>query len=133
MRAVVAEPHFMLSSTKHTMAFASHEEYFASVAPEARRLLQSIQARVEALVPAASRCISYNMPAFKHGRVFFYFAAFKKHTGIYPPVTQDARLVRELAPYRGEKGNLSFPHNEPLPIELIDRVALALFREYERK
>ena len=73
------------------------------------------------------------MPAFKHGRVFFYFAAFKKHTGIYPPVTQDARLVRELAPYRGEKGNLSFPHNEPLPIELIDRVALALFREYERK
>jgi len=115
------------------MAFASHEEYFASVPADARRLLQSIQARVEAVVPGASRCVSYNMPAFKQGRVFFYFAAFKKHIGIYPPVKQDARLMRELAPYRGEKGNLSFPLSEPLPIELIGRVALALSREYERK
>jgi uncharacterized protein YdhG (YjbR/CyaY superfamily) len=113
--------------------FASHEEYFASVSHDARRLLQSIQAKVEASVPGASRCISYNMPAFKHGRVFFYFAAFKKHIGIYPPVTQDARLMQELAPYRGEKGNLSFFHSEPLPIELIGRVALALSREYEPK
>ena len=103
------------------------------IPPEARRLLRSIQAKVEALVPGASRCISYNMPAFKHGRVFFYFAAFERHIGIYPPVTQDARLMEELAPYRGEKGNLSFPHREPLPIELIGRVALALSREYERK
>jgi uncharacterized protein YdhG (YjbR/CyaY superfamily) len=115
------------------MAFASHEEYFASVPSEARRLLESIQAKVEAVLPGTSRCISYNMPAFKHERVFFYFAAFKKHIGIYPPVTQDARLMEELAPYRGEKGNLSFPRHEPLPIELIGRVALALSREYERK
>jgi uncharacterized protein YdhG (YjbR/CyaY superfamily) len=77
--------------------------------------------------------MSYNMPTFKHERVFFYFAAFKKHIGIYPLVTQDAYLVQELAPYRGEKGNLSFPYGEPLPIELIGRVALALSREYERK
>ena len=115
------------------MAFASHEEYFASVPADARLLLQSIQEKVEALVPDASRCISYNMPAFKRGRVFFYFAAFKKHIGVYPPVTQDAHLMHELAPYRGEKGNLSFPLKEDLPIELIGRVALALSREYGRK
>jgi uncharacterized protein YdhG (YjbR/CyaY superfamily) len=115
------------------MAFASHQEYFASVPPDARRLLESVQAKVEAAVPGASRCISYNMPAFKHQRVFFYFAAFKKHIGIYPPVTQDARLIRDLAPYRGEKGNLSFPYGEPLPIELIGRVALALAQEYGAK
>lgn len=33
---------------------------------------------------------------------------FKKHIDIYPPVTGDATLVKELAPYRGGKGNLSF-------------------------
>ena len=123
----------MLGSTEHAMAFASHEEYFASVPDDARRLLQAVQSKVEALVPSASRCIGYNMPAFKHGRVFFYFAAFKKHIGIYPPVTQDARLMQELAPYRGGKGNLSFPLSEPLPVELIGRVAVALSREYGRK
>jgi uncharacterized protein YdhG (YjbR/CyaY superfamily) len=111
------------------MAFASHEEYFASVSPEARRLLQSIRAKVEVLLPNASRCISYNMPAFRYERAFFYFAAFKNHIGIYPPV-KNAVLVRELAPYRNDKGNLSFPLNDPLPLELIGRIAVALSQEH---
>ena len=91
------------------MSKPPHEEYFARVSPEARHSLQSIQRKVEELLPDASKCISYKMPAFKQKRVFFYFAAFKKHIGIYPPVTKDAALVSELVPYRGEKGNLSFP------------------------
>ena len=110
----------------------SHEAYFLSVLPEVRPLLVSIQSRVEMLLPEATRCISYNMPAFKAGRVFFYFAAFKKHIGIYPPVTGDAELIEELAAYRGKKGNLSFPLNQDLPIDLIGRVAVALHREYGR-
>ena len=126
-------PYSTLDRTEHIMTFASHEEYFASLPPDTRRLLKSVQTKVEALVPGASRCISYNMPAFKQERTFFYFAAFKKHIGIYPPVTADAALIRELAPYRGEKGNLSFPLSQPLPIELIGRVALALSRQYARK
>lgn len=112
------------------MSSFTHEEYFASASPEARHLLQVIQQKVEELLPNASRCVSYNMPAFKQERVFFYFAAFKKHIGVYPPVTKDAALIEELAPYRGEKENLSFPIGKPLPMELIGRVALALAREY---
>ncbi|MBK9442306.1 MAG: hypothetical protein IPN53_13770 [Comamonadaceae bacterium] len=115
------------------MTFTSHEAYFALLSPDKRDLLRSIQAEVEANVPGALQCVSYKMPAFKQERVFFYFAVFKKHIGIYPPVTQDVDLIQELAPYRGEKGNLSFPLAEPLPIELIGRVALALSREYARK
>jgi uncharacterized protein YdhG (YjbR/CyaY superfamily) len=114
------------------VTFSTHEAYIDSAAPEAKPLLTSIQAKVETLLPQASRCISYNMPAFKAGRVFFYFAAFKKHIGVYPPVNQDAALVAELLPYRGPKGNLSFPLSQPLPLDLIGRVALALHREYAR-
>jgi uncharacterized protein YdhG (YjbR/CyaY superfamily) len=73
------------------------------------------------------------MPAYKHERVFFYFAAFKKHIGIYPPVRKDTALLKAVAPYRGPKGNLSFPLNEDLPIDLIGRVAVALHREYAPK
>lgn len=115
------------------MKFVSHEEYFASIAPEVRPLLVSIQNQVETLLPEASRCISYNLPAFRAKRVFLYFAAFKKHIGIYPPVSEDAALIQELAPYRGIKGNLSFPLKQPLPLELIGRVALALYGEYGGK
>ena len=113
------------------VTFPSHEAYFESAAAEARPLLLTIQAKVESLIPSTTRCISYNMPAFRDKRVFFYFAAFKKHIGVYPPVKSDAALIAELAPYRGEKGNLSFPLSEPLPLGLIGRVAVALHREYE--
>jgi len=114
---------------KKPAAFSSHEEYFASVPPAVRPLLIAILAKVGALLPQASRCISYSLPAFKGKRVFFYFAAFKKHIGVYPPVTQDTALIQELTPYRRPKGNLSFPLDEPLPMELIGRVVVALHRE----
>jgi uncharacterized protein YdhG (YjbR/CyaY superfamily) len=61
----------------------------------------------------------------------FRIAVDKNHIGIYPPV-KNAVLVHELAPYRGDKGNLSFPLNEPLPLELIGRVAVALSQEHAR-
>ena len=115
------------------MSFKTHEEYFAHCPAEARVLLGRIQHEVEGRVPGATRCVGYNMPAFRLRRVFFYFAAFKKHIGIYPPVKRDAALIAELAPYRNEKGNLSFPLNEPLPLDLIGRVAVALHREYESR
>src|SRR4051812_48453356 len=114
------------------MAFASHDEYFAAVVPAARRRLKAIQRKVESLLPDASRCVSYRMPAFRGERVFFYFAAFKNHIAIYPPVRKDARLIKALAPYRGDKGNLSFPLSEPLPLALIGRVAKALYLEQPR-
>lgn len=114
------------------MPFETHEAYFKSCPPAVQQMLLAIQAQVEARVPEGQRCIAYHMPAFKTHRVFFYFAAFKKHIGVYPPVQDDAELLAELAPYRGAKGNLSFPLTQELPIELIGRVAVALHRQYAR-
>jgi uncharacterized protein YdhG (YjbR/CyaY superfamily) len=110
---------------------ASHEAYFEYCAPSVRPLLLAIQNKVEAVLPDAVRCIRYQMPAYQAPRVFFYFAAFKKHIGVYPPVHTAPELIAKLAPYRGVKGNLSFPLNQPLPIALIGQVALALHRQYQ--
>lgn len=112
------------------MPFEKHEEYFATVPAELRTRLEQIQTEVEGRIPSAIRCISYNMPAFKQHSTFFYFAAFKKHIGVYPPVTENEALVSEVVWFRGPKGNLQFPHAEELPLELIGRVALALAAQY---
>lgn len=109
--------------------FLTHEAYFAQATPEALYLLELIQQCVESALPDVTRCISYNIPAFKAKRVFFYFAAFKHHIGVYPPVKNDNELIELLQPYRNEKGNLSFPLNKPLPMDLIQRVAITLFKE----
>jgi uncharacterized protein YdhG (YjbR/CyaY superfamily) len=81
------------------------DTYIASASP----VLERIRQVVKAAVPEATELISYQMPAFKLDRVFLYFAAFKKHIGVYPPVKGDRRLQTELLPYRGDKGNLRFP------------------------
>lgn len=70
------------------------------------------------------------MPAYKKGRTFFYFAAFKKHIGIYPPVTEDLALIDATQAHRGPKGNLSFPYSEGISLALIGRVAAALATQY---
>jgi uncharacterized protein YdhG (YjbR/CyaY superfamily) len=113
--------------------FSNIDSYIESVPPEAREILEEIRRVVKAKVPASVETISYQMPAFKLDKVFFYFAAFKKHVGVYPPVKGDKELQKALAPYRGEKGNLRFPLNQPMPYKLIGRVAVALSREYSKQ
>ncbi len=83
--------------------------------------------------PDADETISYRMPAFMQGGALIYFAAFRKHIGIYPPVHGDAALLDALAPYRGPKGNLSFPLDQPMPYELIRRVARQRVQENASK
>lgn len=112
------------------MPFRTHVEYFANCPGHARALLVQIQHEVEGRVPGATRCVAYNMPAFRLRRIFFYFAAFKKHIGIHPPVTDDEALIAQTARFRGRKGNLSFLYTQELPLELIGSVAEALAARY---
>jgi hypothetical protein len=71
------------------------------------------------------RC--YQIPTFTLSGALVYFAAFKKHIGFYPPVRGDAGLEKAVAPYAGEKGNLRFPLDQPIPYGLMRR---ALSRPY---
>ena len=105
------------------------EEYFEAAAPEARESLTEIRQIIERVAPDATPTISYQMPAFKRKRVFIYFAAFKSHIGIYPPVRADGALGADLLPYRGPKGNLRFPLDQEMPYALIERVVDALARQ----
>jgi uncharacterized protein YdhG (YjbR/CyaY superfamily) len=61
-----------------------------------------------------------------------YFAAFKKHIGLYPPVRGDEKLMRVLAPYAGIKGSLQFPLKQRIPLGLIRRVVKNRLLEEER-
>ena len=106
------------------------DDYIAAAAPAAQPILTRIRAAVREAVPDATEYISYRLPALRARKVFFYFAAFKKHIGIYPPVKGSATLQKRLARYRGPKGNLQFPLDEPMPYALIAQVAKTLAREY---
>ncbi len=77
--------------------------------------------------------MSYRMPAFFDGGAIIYFAPFRHHVGMFPPVKGDAALEKALAKYRGEKGNLRFPLDEPMPYPLIRRVVRARLKALRAK
>ena len=99
------------------------DEYISAFSPEVQAILQSIRQVVRDAAPDAEEVISYRMPAFKLKGILLYFAAFKNHIGLYPPIRGDARLEEALSPYVGEKGNLRFPIDQPIPYALIERIA----------
>ena len=96
--------------------------YIATFPPKIRAILKKIRATVKKAAPQATEKISYRMPAFFQDGVLIYFAAFKNHIGIFPPVREDAALLKQIAPYAGPKGNLQFPLDKPIPLTLITRI-----------
>lgn len=97
-------------------------QYIARFPPDVREILQTIRATINSAAPEAQETISYQIPAFNLNGSLVYFAAFKQHIGFYPPVRGDARLEKAVATYAGEKGNLRFPLDEPIPYRLITRI-----------
>lgn len=109
------------------------EAYIAAAPFETQPILRKIREMVQHQCPDAVETLSYKMPAFKQGRVFIYYASFKKHIGIYPPILQPGTLVKALKPYAGPKGNLQFPYDKDIPYALISQVIDALYANYAVK
>ena len=101
----------------------SIDQYVAACPPEARAILRKLRSTIKrAAPPEAEEIISYRMPAFKLHGILVYFAAFKNHIGIFPPIRGDATLEAAVAKYAGPKGNLKFPLDQPFPYALVARI-----------
>ena len=98
------------------------DDYIAGFPPKTRTALRKMRAALRKAAPKAEETISYRIPALRGNGMLVYFAGFKNHVGMFPPVRGDARLVAALARYRGPKGNLRFPLTEPMPLALITRI-----------
>ncbi len=105
------------------------DKYIAASSPEVREILKRIRDTIAAAAPSAEQLISYRMPAFFQGGILIYFAAFKNHIGVYPPVSGDPRLEKALARFAGPKGNLRFPLDRPIPYDLIKRIVVLRLKQ----
>jgi uncharacterized protein YdhG (YjbR/CyaY superfamily) len=105
--------------------FATVDAYIASFPKEVQTVLRKVRATIKRALPEATERISYNIPTYRLERDVIHFGAFKRHIGLYPPV-RDPRLAARLAKYRGEKGNLQFPLDRPMPYALIGEIAKSL-------
>ncbi|MDU4698002.1 MAG: DUF1801 domain-containing protein [Paenibacillus sp.] len=113
--------------------FPTIDEYIIQFPPDIQDRLQQIRKLIQETAPTAIEKISYQMPTFESdGKILVHFAAFKKHIGFYPTPSGTEEFTEELSAYKGGKGSVQFPLDQPLPLELIRRIVLFRLEENRR-
>ena len=102
--------------------YESIDDYISKFPPEIQEILSTIRKVIKEAAPEAKEKISYQMPTFElHGNLVHY-AAFKNHIGFYPTPNGIDAYKEELSGYKGAKGSIQFPINQPMPYELISKI-----------
>jgi uncharacterized protein YdhG (YjbR/CyaY superfamily) len=100
--------------------------YVASVPKPARAAFTKLRATIRSAVPrTATEVISYQIPAFKDGRVLVWFAAFSNHCSLFPTNAVIEKFADELQAFSTSKGTVQFPLDKPLPVSLIKQMVKA--------
>jgi len=107
--------------------FESVDAYIASFPPDVQLKLEAVRKAVHGAVPGSEERISYDIAAFRrNGRDYLSLAGWQRHISIYPIPGADGELDRELTPHKSGKGTLQFPLSEPVPLDLVGKVARLL-------
>jgi len=113
------------------------DEYHKAFPAEVQNRMQEIRELIHEIAPEAEEVISYQIPAFKVGNKhhLIYYCAFPKHLTLSSHWSE--AMVREFATELNElkvsKSAIQFPHNKPLPKDLIRSILKFRKAEYEAK
>ena len=106
------------------------DEYIAGFANDVQEILEKIRMTIRKAAPDAEETMSYQIPTFTlKGNYLVYFAAYKKHIGLYPAPRGIEKFKKELSVYEGGKGTVRFPLDKPIPFGLIRRIVMFRVQE----
>ena len=98
---------------------ATIDEYIAGFPEDVQAILQKVRTTIRKAAPGAEEAIRYAIPTFTLNGNLVHFAAFKNHIGFYPAPSAIRQFAKELSAYKGAKGSVRLPLNEPIPYALI--------------
>jgi len=102
------------------------DEYLAGVPEPAHSTLQKVRSAIRSsLPPGATETISYKIPAFKHGEIIIWFAAFENHCSIFPTARIIEQFKNDLKAFTISKGTVQFPIDKPFPASLLKKMVKA--------
>ena len=102
--------------------FKTIDEYISMFPDDVQTILNQVRQTIREAAPEAGETINYQMPTFTLNGNLVHFAAFKTHIGFYPTPTGIEAFKGELSPYKGAKGSVQFPIDQPMPLSLIRRI-----------
>jgi uncharacterized protein YdhG (YjbR/CyaY superfamily) len=108
--------------------------YIRAAPREGQPHLRRLYAILKSVAPEATEAIKWGTPFFVEPRFLFAFSAHKAHLDFAPSAAALEAFRKELENHRTTKNYLQILYSEPLPEELIRRLAEHRLREVrERK
>jgi uncharacterized protein YdhG (YjbR/CyaY superfamily) len=101
------------------------DAYIAVLPPDQYAALNSLRARLKAMLPDHLEVMSYAMPGFRQpgpkGRMVVGYAAFAKHLGLYP---HSGTVIPQIdcMPFKTSKSGVLFTPDRPLPDALLRQI-----------
>ena len=95
------------------------DDYISGFPEDIQVKLKRLRQVIKEAAPDAKETISYRMPTYKLNGNLVHFAAFKHHIGFYPTPSAILAFEKQLSPYKTSKGAVQFPHDKPIPYELV--------------
>jgi uncharacterized protein YdhG (YjbR/CyaY superfamily) len=111
----------------------SIDEYIAGFSRDVQAMLTQVRATIRAVAPDAGETINYGIPTFVLNGNLVHFAAFRNHIGFYPTPSAIEEFKDELSPYKSAKGSVQFPIDQPMPLNLIEKIVRFRVKEARAK
>ena len=109
------------------------DQYIAAFPVDAQKRMQQLRKTIKAAAPKADELISYQMPGYKYFGMLVYFAAFKNHIGFYPGAGGILEFYKKLSSFKSAKGSVQFPHDRPIPYDIISKIVEFRVKQNEEK
>jgi uncharacterized protein YdhG (YjbR/CyaY superfamily) len=109
------------------------DEYIAQFPEDIQRILVRLRQVVKESAPDAVEKISYNMPGYFLNGSLIWFSVWKHHIGFYPRTPEMDASIEGLSAYKGTKGSVHFPLDQPMPYDLIARIVKFRVAENQNK
>ena len=105
------------------------QDYVDTFPPEVAQILGTVLDALRRGLPGAAELIRYGMPALMlEGRYGIHLAGWRSHVGLYPVPDLGGDLEREVAPYRTHQDTVRFMYADPVPEDLVERIAAEILR-----
>jgi len=106
------------------------DEYLAALSEDKRAVLEKLRKTIRAAAPKAEECISYQIPAFRQGKMLVGFGATAEHCAFYPMSSSTVKAHKDfLKDYDTSKGTIRFQPDKPLPTALVRKLVKARIAE----
>ena len=109
------------------------ESYIATFPKETQKLLEQIRQTISSVAPTATEKIGYGIPTFVLNGNLVHYAGYKNHIGFYPGAAGIEKFQEELSVYKGAKGSVQFPLDQPLPLKLVSEITKFRVVQNEQK